>query len=111
MQIRLVRTGIITDQMGKKAGFTLMAVINQNRFIHMTDWRLRGQERYLKGVKLDKSSYSPYRENWDHDHCEFCNATFSLKIEGSETEGWSTENRYHWVCNECYNDFKILFDW
>jgi hypothetical protein len=47
--------------------------------IDKKDWRLQGQEKYLKGVSLNLKKYSTYHDAWDHDHCEFCWAKFSLK--------------------------------
>lgn len=77
----------------------------------MKDWRLRGQQKYLKNVALLHRPYAPCREEWDHDHCEFCGVKFSSTIDGSEVDGWSTEDGYHWVCNRCYEDFKFDFAW
>lgn len=76
----------------------------------MTDWRLQGQETYLKGVALVRRSYTQYREGWDHDHCEFCWATFSEKKEDLNV-GYATTDRYRWICENCYEDFKDLFQW
>lgn len=76
----------------------------------MSDWRLQGQERFLKGVCLSKKKYSKYREDWDHDHCEFCSANFS-EHEGDLHEGYVTSDGYHWVCEPCYIDFKDAFQW
>jgi hypothetical protein len=76
------------------------------------DWRLQGQEKYLKGVTLFWKKYTRYSERWDHDHCEFCWAKF---IEEYSTdglhEGYATEDSYRWICEECFEDFKDLFDW
>ena len=69
-----------------------------------TDWRRQGQEQYLFGVKLFFRDYHPYRSNWEHDHCEFCGVKFSLNKEGIQ-KGYSTEDGYHWICNQCFNDF------
>ena len=44
------------------------------------DWRLTGQENYLKGVTLYWKKYSRYSDTWDHDHCDFCWAEFCLKV-------------------------------
>lgn len=44
----------------------------------MTDWRLQGHEKYLQGAVLERKAYPPYRPEWEHDHCEFCSAEFSL---------------------------------
>lgn len=76
----------------------------------MDDWRLTGQEEYLQGVRLIYSKYTPYREGWDHDHCEFCSR--KLAVEGGDfTEGNSTVDRYYWICPECFEDFKDQFQW
>ncbi|GAB6188179.1 hypothetical protein [Thermopirellula anaerolimosa] len=76
----------------------------------MTDWRLQGQERFLKGVSLLRRTYRKYREGWEHDHCEFCGAKFSEQGEGVNV-GYTTIDRYHWICEECYKDFKDMFQW
>ena len=76
----------------------------------MADWRLQNQESYLKGVTLYRETYKPYRRGWDHDHCEFCGRKFA--VEGGDfSEGYTTEDRYHWVCVGCYEDFKQQFNW
>lgn len=77
----------------------------------MSDWRLQGQERFLYGVKLERKRYTPYREGWDHDHCEFCSVKFSESLAGCEREGWATEDNYYWICCGCYEDFKKDFAW
>ena len=76
----------------------------------VSDWRLQGQERYLKGVELCWSRYEPYREGWDHDHCEFCGRKFAC-TGGDLTEGYRTLDGYHWISKDCYEDFKNLFNW
>lgn len=74
------------------------------------DWRRQGQETYLKGQKLVMRDYHPYREGWDHDHCEFCGRKFSLD-EGDLHSGYSTEDSYHWICSPCFEDFRSEFEW
>jgi len=27
------------------------------------------------------------------------------------SEGWATDDEYHWVCDECFSDFKERFHW
>ena len=79
-----------------------------------SDWRLTNQENFLKGVTLVRRSYRPPANNprWDHDHCAFCWATFSLKdIEGASHEGYATLDDYYWICPKCFEDFKDLFQW
>ena len=75
------------------------------------DWRLQGQEKYLKGITLTLKPYSKYRDGWDHDHCEFCQAKFmeSNSIE-SLHEGYASKDNYHWICLQCFNDFKKMFE-
>ena len=76
----------------------------------MTDWRLQGQEKYLQNVELCWSEYTPYRPDWDHDHCVFCGRKFALQ-GGDFTEGYRTKDSYHWVCTDCFEDFKTMFHW
>lgn len=40
------------------------------------DWRLQGQESYLKGATLVRKRYRTRSDEWEHDHCEFCWAEF-----------------------------------
>jgi phage terminase large subunit-like protein len=76
------------------------------------DWRLNGQEDYLKGVTLSWRKYSRYSKEWEHDHCEFCWAKF-MEQPGPEilTEGYTTPDKYRWICKTCFDDFRDLFDW
>ena len=81
------------------------------------DWRLKGKDdldEYLMGVTLIHRSYRPHpEEEWDHDHCKFCDAPFS-QAEAHEdplTVGYVTENHYHWVCERCFGDFQPRFKW
>lgn len=78
--------------------------------LNSDDWRKQGQDRYLKGVNIVFRDYYPYRQDWDHDHCEFCGAKFS-KHKGDLNKGFSTMDSYHWICLQCYNDFKDEFKW
>ena len=77
------------------------------------DWRLlRGQENYLKGVTLRWKKYTRYSPQWDHDHCSFCWAKFmDADYPDALREGYATLNDYHWICKECYEDFKDMFEW
>ncbi len=74
------------------------------------DWRRQGQENYLKNKILIRRSYMPFREGWDHDHCEFCGDKFSLD-ESDLHQGYSTLDGYHWVCENCFQDFRDEFNW
>jgi hypothetical protein len=82
--------------------------------IDSNDWRLNGQEKYLSEVTLYHRKYRIYGKNpnWDHDHCEFCWAEFSLsKPEGSIQDGYATVDDYRWICPKCFADFKERFKW
>lgn len=72
------------------------------------DWRRQGQERYLKGKNFRLKEYRPYREGWDHDHCEFCWKNFSLN-EADLSDGYATEDGYRWICTQCFSDFRDEF--
>ncbi len=74
------------------------------------DWRRIGQERYLKGKRLVRQQYREYRPGWDHDHCEFCQMTFSLFADDLK-EGYSTEDQYYWICPKCFGEFEKEFEW
>ena len=76
------------------------------------DWRLTNQEKYLKGITLQLKKYKRYRDDWDHDHCEFCWEKFSEKLNKAVlSEGYATEDNYRWICIRCFEDFKDLFGW
>ena len=74
------------------------------------DWRLQGQENFLMGAALSRRKYAKYRPGWEHDHCEFCNRKFSEQL-GDIMEGYATVDGYHWVCDECFAEFKDRFRW
>ena len=74
------------------------------------DWRRRNQEKYLKGRRWSRQTYKPYREGWDHDHCEFCMVKFSLH-QSDLQRGYATEDNYYWVCENCFKEFQAVFGW
>jgi hypothetical protein len=74
------------------------------------DWRLQGQD-FLRDELLRFESYAPQRRGSEHDHCEFCWTPFkSAPREGVKHEGYVTQDR-RWICESCYEDFKLTFDW
>ena len=73
------------------------------------DWRLCNQMEYLYDVVLIHTVFQKTEKN-DHEHCEFCMASFS-EYSGDLHAGYCTLNRYHWICEECYRDFKDMFKW
>ena len=78
------------------------------------DWRLMGQEKYLAGAELCRRVYRCYPENpdWDHDHCEFCGATFIVEDYPDVLhDGYCTLDEYRWICGDCFEDFKEMFVW
>jgi hypothetical protein len=76
------------------------------------DWRRQGQERYLLGASFKRMAWSTTDPQWDHDHCEFCTRKLALaEIPDSLQEGYGTPNLQHWVCPECFEDFREEFGW
>ena len=71
------------------------------------DWRLFNQANYLKGETLKHSKWVTLQADWDHDHCAFCRDT----IDASTSMAYCTTDYYHWICEDCYADFKELFEW
>ena len=75
------------------------------------DWRLlRGQDQYLSSVTLQFSDYMPSNDINDHDHCEFCMEKFGSG-ETDLKSGYCTKDRYVWICQNCFQDFKDRFNW
>jgi len=74
------------------------------------DWRITDQEDYLKDKPLFFREYSKYSQEWDHDHCEFCFEKFSENSDDLNI-GYCTEDKYRWICVDCFNDFKEMFNW
>jgi len=78
------------------------------------DWRLMNQEKFLKNMELKFHKYEKSSATWDHDHCAFCTKKFVesyTEIETCTNEGYSTLDNYYWICKECYEDFKEMFNW
>ena len=73
------------------------------------EWRYMKQDRYLFNVSLIYGKYEPSIGN-DHDHCEFCGEKF-FQRDGFLHEGYCTPDKYRWICKNCFNDFKIMFQW
>ena len=73
------------------------------------DWRLRTQERYLMGVTLSRKNHPEVRGSLEHDHCDFCMK--KIGFAGEVDFGYTTKDNYHWICDECFADFKSSFKW
>lgn len=76
----------------------------------MEDWRRQGQESFLMNAHLCYGPYEFIKDEWDHDHCEFCGKKFSIRKEDLNF-GYHTRDLYHWICGECFIDFKDDFQW
>jgi len=87
-----------------------MVKINNNKSNNENDWRFMGQDKYLMEKELIYHKYHVSKPNWEHDHCAFCGVKFSEQ-EGDLHEGYSTKDDYHWICKDCFNDFKEMFRW
>lgn len=81
------------------------------------DWRLDDSQsgKQFAGHSFEFRQYVPVEKGNDHDHCEFCGRTFfHTKLDdNTNTEGYVTEvihkkgkKQGHWVCKECFTDFK-----
>lgn len=74
------------------------------------DWRLMGQEGYLKEKTLLHRHFDRKICVEDYLQCEFCWSS----LEDDEGKGimcfFEPEQKL-WVCEECYSDFREHFDW
>ena len=43
-----------------------------------------------------------------HEHCEFC---WEKALTDKAGEFYCTQDFKHWICLECFNDFKDMFHW
>ena len=103
---------IVKDQKSQKKLTALECQITYWFMAKLDDWRRQGQEKYLKSLALTWKKYIKFRDDWDHDHCEFCSHKF---MEEGNTEcfheGYATSDNYRWICKECFEDFRGEFDW
>jgi len=77
------------------------------------DWRLMGQEKYMKGVHLNRIQPINYAKKLEqpelwHEHCEFCMEKIDMNYE---EPCYCTDDEYRFVCVQCYEDFKDGFNW
>lgn len=78
--------------------------------IEKDDWRLNGQEEFLRGQALYHRIWAPHFPQSDHSHCIFCWAKFS-ELADTLHEGYLTQDSRHWICPECFRDFQAMFGW
>ena len=83
--------------------------LNNNWENYMGDWRLTNQEKYIKEAQLIYSKYTINSKS-DHAHCEFCWDKFGEE-DNTLHFGYCTLDKYRWICEQCYNDFKDQFRW
>ncbi len=75
------------------------------------DWRLTGQEGYLLFARLKEVIPLEHINSLDdpemfHEQCSFC---WEKVEENKDKKHYCTLDNYHWICNECYNDFEKMF--
>ena len=78
------------------------------------DWRLRGQDEYMKDMKFRYTKFTADPGKSLHTHCEFCWHKFmenSQGIDDCSSYGYSSLDGKYWVCSECFEDFKEVFNW
>lgn len=74
------------------------------------DWRIMGQEGYLRKKRLQHRYFNRSLCVEDFDQCEFCWDCFDDDPAHPMMAYFEPINK-HWICEECYNDFKSHFDW
>lgn len=80
-------------------------------------WRIENARR-LAGLTLHLRRYTRWSEEWDHDHCAACWATFA-EFDGPDIldEGYVTGPDYpkgagyEWVCPKCFSDLAGRLGW
>ena len=85
-----------------------------DRRVTDVDWRLDHGADELIGRAFRFGRWWPYRDGWDHDHCQFCFSEISADETGhaDHNAGWVTaEDAYFWVCVGCFDDFRERFKW
>lgn len=70
------------------------------------DWRLTNQTSYLYKKRLVKKLFIS-SDMRDHEHCSFC----WYKFYEPNVYGYCTLDGQHWICEECFGDFKEVFKW
>ena len=58
-------------------------------------------------VEVEPMPIEEAARHW-HKHCEFCWEKAMTNIEG---EFYCTKDMHHWICKECFEDFKDKFGW
>lgn len=103
---------IIPDKLKSLDEIVIEVVEAVFKIIKCHDWRLNGQEKYLlyaEVIEVNPSEYiSKYRTRSEfHTHCEFC---MNKVEENLQKKHYCTTDYYRWICNECFEDFKEMFN-
>jgi hypothetical protein len=78
------------------------------------DGGLDEEDRRFEGARLLRKPYERWSDTWDHDHCVYCWATFSLDTPGALTKGYAVQDDptfgddYSWICVSCVNKRRGL---
>ncbi len=75
--------------------------------VEKNDWRLQGQEQYMKNLSFVMKQFP--LETLDHCHCEFCWEKIGYGNDAI-TKGYQSTDKYRWVCEACFQDFKDMFN-
>jgi hypothetical protein len=73
------------------------------------DGGISKSDREFEGARLKWKAYQPWDDEWDHDHCGYCWATFSLEDPGAERAGYALQgdhrgDDYKWICRKCIDE-------
>ena len=66
-------------------------------------------QRVLQGQTFVYRKFKARSIN-DHEHCLFCMACIAEEGSGDYTHGYAREDLEWWVCEQCFADFKDMFD-
>ena len=100
------KTCFPVDLYSTKQQRTIVFILNNSTYNKFNDCRLQGQEKYLINARLVMAMYS--QKSGKHDHCEFCRTKFGYS--GGLERGYATKDRYLWICEKCFEDFKDMFN-
>ena len=86
--------------------FWKMAYENQNPFYQKV-------ERYAKKhVETTNCGYEYLEgeqiQHFWHEHCDFC---LEKALTDNPCTFYCTEDMCHWICEECFEDFRAKFNW
>ena len=74
------------------------------------DWRLMGQEGYLRDKVLQHRKFDRQLCVLDFDQCDFCFKVFDEDPERPLTAYFEPDQKI-WICETCFKDFKNHFNW